>query len=185
MNSEESLNELARKIKYCRGCDLWKSRKNAVPGDGHFDTKLMFVGEAPGREEDKQGLPFVGKSGQLFSELLNSVGIDRNKVFITSAIKCRPPQNRNPSSNEVDSCSSYLFEQIEAISPRVICVLGNIAARVLLGKSGITKIRGKVVEKGGIVYLPTYHPAAAARNPRLKIVLKKDLEKLAGLLAEQ
>lgn len=178
----KSLSELASEIMGCKQCPLWKTRTNAVPGEGPIDAKLMFVGEAPGREEDSQGRPFVGKAGQLLNELLKSAGINREEVFISSVLKCRTPQNRNPTRQEIECCSPYLFEQIEIVSPRVICLLGNVAARVLLAKTGVTKLRGKVVEKGGITYLPTYHPAAAARNPRLKILLAQDLRKLAALL---
>lgn len=158
-------------------------------GAGNADADLMFVGEAPGASEDQQGLPFVGRAGQLLNHLLAEIGIERSDVFITNVICCRPPGNRDPLPEEIDACKPYLFRKIELIEPKVICTLGNFATKLLTGNpTGITKVHGRPQERevaGRIIKLfPLFHPAAALRTDAVKQLLREDLAKLPELLAE-
>ncbi len=176
----ESIETMVRK---CRGCGLWKSRSRAVPGEGPGNAALMFVGEAPGRKEDESGRPFVGRSGELLSQVLESSGLDRSKVYITSVLKCRPPDNRQPRADEMRSCTKlWLFPQIELIDPDVVVVLGRVAMKCLLGKGKLKDHHGKLVEKEGRNYFVTYHPAAGIRFPELKDRLKEDIDKLVNMI---
>ncbi|MBS3812950.1 uracil-DNA glycosylase [Candidatus Bipolaricaulota bacterium] len=148
-------------------CPLSQSRTNAVPGEGKDDADLMFVGEGPGAQEDALGRPFVGRAGDKLTEILNSVNIDRGNVFITNVVKCRPPENRNPKSDEQEACLPYLEAQIAEINPSIIVTLGNTATKALLDKDrGITKIRGNFYNwRGNIQVFPMYHPSYLLRNP--------------------
>jgi len=174
-----SLSSLAKKIKNCRKCPLHKSRKNAVPGEGPQNAKLFFVGEAPGKQEDKTGRPFVGRSGDYLNRLLKKNNISRKKVFITGAVKCRPPSNHAPTSKELEICKKlYLDRQIEIIKPKLIVVLGTTALKSLLNKTRLKSLHGKTITKNNQEYFITYHPAAAMRFPKINRLMKKDFQKL-------
>ena len=185
----EQLVELYREVASCARCPLAETRTRAVFGAGNADADLMFVGEAPGAEEDRQGLPFVGRAGQLLGELLGEIGLSRDDVFIGNVLKSRPPGNRDPLPAEIEACKPYLWRQIELIEPRVIATLGNFATKLLTGNpAGITRVRGtpQVHELGGrtVFLFPLLHPAAALRTPAMKETLRGDFAKLPALLAE-
>jgi uracil-DNA glycosylase len=185
----EGLVELYREVSDCALCPLAETRTKAVFGAGNADADLMFVGEAPGAEEDRQGLPFVGRAGQLLSELLREIGLTREDVFIANVLKSRPPGNRDPMPNEIEACQPYLWKQIALIQPRVIASLGNFATKLLSGNpTGITRVRGtpQVHELGGrtVFLFPVLHPAAALRTPAMKDTLRADFAKLPALLEE-
>ncbi|HEU0023179.1 MAG TPA: uracil-DNA glycosylase [Thermoleophilaceae bacterium] len=185
----EELVSLYRETAACERCPLGATRTRVVFGAGNADADLMFVGEAPGQQEDLQGLPFVGRAGKLLDELLAGVGLARDEVFITNVLKSRPPGNRDPQPEEIDACRPYLDRQIELIEPHVICTLGNFATKLLTRSSrGITQVRGRpqVHELGGrtVRIYPLYHPAAALRTPRVLEELRGDFEGLPTLLAE-
>lgn len=174
------MNKLEKEILSCKKCGLYKKRINPVIGQGSLKAKIMFVGEAPGAKEDETGVPFCGRSGKFLDELLDSVKIDRKKVYICNIVKCRPPKNRDPKDKEMDVCSKYLERQIEDISPKVICPLGRHSMRFILELFGfenqpIGKIHGKVF-KGKKTVIPFYHPAVAIYNSNMKKVLKKDFK---------
>ncbi len=178
--NEELLLKVREEIGDCRRCPLWQTRTNLVFGEGNPCAKVVFVGEAPGEEEDKQGRPFVGLAGQLLTKLIEEVGWKREDVYIANVLKCRPPGNRNPKEEEIEACSPFLLKQIEAIKPKVICALGTFAAQLLLGKKlPISRIRGKVLLgwKNYRVF-PTFHPAYLLRNPKQKAVALRDFEVL-------
>lgn len=169
----------------CVKCDLHKSRRNAVPGEGPADAKVMFVGEGPGQNEDEQGRPFVGAAGKLLTELLESIGFSRSDVFITNVVKCRPPNNRAPRKSEIEACNPYLMSQIELIKPRIICPLGTPAITTLLGEEfTATKSHGKPTSKDNLMILPMYHPAAALYDASLREVLESDFGVLRKLLTQ-
>ncbi|MCY4050875.1 MAG: uracil-DNA glycosylase [Gammaproteobacteria bacterium] len=175
-----NLEEIASAVRSCRLCQLSHERKNAVPGTGNPTAEWMFVGEAPGQDEDLQGKPFVGRSGQLLNSMFAALGLTRDQVFIANVIKCRPPRNRDPSDDEVFQCTPYLKAQIAMIQPRVIVALGRISARLLLDaheKTPISELRGDVhtYEKTGIPLVVTYHPAYLLRSPDQKRVAWQDL----------
>ena len=185
----EQLVELYREVASCALCPLAETRTKTVFGAGNADADLMFVGEAPGAEEDRQGLPFVGRAGQLLSELLGEIGLSREDVFIANVLKSRPPGNRDPLPTEIDACKPYLWRQIELIEPRVIATLGNFATKLLTNNpAGITRVRGtpQVHELGGrtVFLFPLLHPAAALRTPAMKDALREDFAKLPALLTE-
>ncbi len=172
-------------MKECECCELSKSRSQVVFGVGNPEAEILFVGEAPGFHEDKQGEPFVGPAGQLLDQLLNSISLRRRDVYITNTVKCRPPGNRDPQPEEIAACRQYLLFQIEQIQPRLICTLGNHATKTLLATStGITALHGKKFTRDGVVYVPLYHPAAALHKPPLKSDLIADFEKLSAYLRE-
>lgn len=176
------IKEIENKIKVCNLCPLHKYRKNAVPGEGPYNSKILFIGEAPGEEEDKQGRPFVGKAGQILSDLMNEVGIDRKEVFITNVVKCRPPNNREPTDEESKICiENYLSKQVEIINPKIIVLLGNVAIKQVLGIKNPSHVRGKEIQKDGKTYFCTFHPAVALYNPNMKTAIKNDFEKIATL----
>ena len=182
------LVELYREVQACTRCPLHETRTKAVFGAGDADADLMFVGEAPGAEEDRQGLPFVGRAGQLLNELLQGIGMSREDVFIANVLKSRPPGNRDPQPLEIEACRPYLFEQVRLIEPKVVCTLGNFATKLLSGSpAGITKVRGapQVHELGGrtVFLLPLFHPAAALRTPAVKETLRGDFERIPALLS--
>lgn len=174
-----TLFSLAEGIRKCTACPLWKNTTLAVPGDGPKDAKIMVVGEAPGEEEDRQGLPFVGRSGKLLDEMLTIAGIDRNKVFITNCVKHRPPQNRKPNVEELKVCTElWLNKQIILLKPRLIILLGNVALKALVNETSIEKWHGKTMTKNGRRYFMSYHPAAALRFPKVREIMITDFEKL-------
>lgn len=191
------MKQVIAKIRNCTRCNLWSSRTHAVPGEGNLDADIMLIGEAPGRQEDLEGRPFVGAAGKLLTELLCTVGIERNNIFIGNILKCRPPGNRNPRADEISSCTPYLDTQIELIAPRVICPLGNFATAYIFKKYGlhgttqISAVHGKVFKVGssatntctdaegeGLTIVPLYHPAAIIYNPKLREQTIKDLHKI-------
>lgn len=185
--SERLLDELHREIMECRLCALCEGRTHAVPGEGNKKTKVMFVGEAPGRDEDLQGRPFVGQAGRLLTNMLGSIGIRREDVFIANVLKCRPPQNRNPQPDEIETCSPYLMAQIALIKPKIICPLGSFSIRLLLGRElPVGQTHGKLFRRHGIVYLPMYHPAALLhRNSEvMRTAMLDDMQKLKKLLGK-
>lgn len=183
-HSKEAVSALLKKRVYnCSGCPLHRTRNNVVFGDGTLDAKLVFVGEAPGYEEDMQGLPFVGRAGKLLTKMIEAIGLSRDKVYICNVLKCRPPNNRSPLPEEVNACKGYLLKQIELISPKVICSLGRYAAAALLNTDDpISKIRGKEIDFNGVVLIPTFHPAYLLRNPAGKRDAWEDLKKVKKLI---
>ena len=182
MNSE--LETTRQKVIECTKCELSKTRTNAVPGKGNFQSDVIFVGEAPGRNEDKNGEPFVGIAGQRLTLALENAGISRESIYITNVVKCRPPNNRVPTISERNTCQDYLQKEISIIKPKIICILGNTAFNSILGGSEITKYRGKIVKKDKQFYFLTVHPAATIYNQELITVLKEDIAKLFNLIRE-
>jgi uracil-DNA glycosylase len=181
------LDEFAALVADCTRCPLHTSRTQVVFGSGSSTADLMFVGEAPGFHEDKQGVPFVGAAGQLLGKLLNGIGLTREDVFVANVLKCRPPGNRDPQPDEIEACESHLFRQIELIQPKVIATLGNFATKLLSGKPlGITRVHGQEQEVtlGGshVLLYPLFHPAAALYTPRMLDVLEADFGRLPDLL---
>ena len=178
-----TLQELAHSLKDCQRCRLASGRTQVVFGVGNPQATIMFVGEAPGFYEDRQGEPFVGAAGRLLNELLQSAGLSRNDVYIANVIKCRPPDNRDPLPDEVDTCKPFLFQQIELIKPKVVCTLGNFAMQTLLGKKvGIMKMRGQSFQVQNFWVFPMLHPAAALHQGNLKETIADDFRKLKAFL---
>jgi DNA polymerase len=179
------LQLLRQEIGDCQRCRLHQSRTTLVFGDGSPAARLVFVGEAPGYDEDQQGLPFVGRAGRLLDQMIAAMGMQRSEVYICNVVKCRPPQNRNPSADEVAACSPFLFRQIEAIQPRVVCLLGNYATQTLLQTTlNISQLRGKDRYWRGIPVVATFHPAYLLRNPAQKASVWSDLKRVLELLKE-
>ncbi len=180
------LTVIAREIRHCTRCSLFRDRQKAVPGEGPENAKMVLLGEAPGREEDIQGRPFVGLSGRILDQVLRDAGLKREDFFITSVVKCRPPRNRVPRRIEYETCiRAHLWRQIDAINPVVICLLGGVAAKALLNVNRLSEIRGKVVKRGRKTFFPTYHPAAAGRNRSWYQALSEDIAKLRSLLGSE
>jgi uracil-DNA glycosylase family 4 len=177
--SGDSLEKIASEVMGCPLCKLSATRKNAVPGEGQLSAKIMFIGEAPGKNEDDQGKPFVGAAGKILDQSLKKAGIDRAQVFITNVVKCKPPNNRIPKDEEKEACRPYLDRQISLIVPKIICILGGTAYLSLLGGKSITANRGKIIKKDGQRYFLTIHPAAAIYNRNLRSKLEEDLIKLS------
>ena len=183
-SKEARLAALADAVRRCRRCPLYRTRTHAVISDGSPHARLVFVGEAPGRDEDLKGLPFVGAAGQLLTKMIEAMGLRRESVYICNVLKDRPPANRTPLPEEVEACLPFLEEQLAIIRPRVICTLGAVAARALLGPHvAITKISGEVREYRGITLIPTFHPAYLLRNPPAKKFAWIDLKKVQSLLS--
>jgi uracil-DNA glycosylase len=185
----EDLVALLRVSRGCTLCPLSEDRTRVVFGNGNADADLMFVGEAPGMNEDRQGLPFVGRAGKLLDELLAGAGLRREDVFVANTVQCRPPGNRDPYPEEIETCSPYLEQKIQLVEPRVIATLGNFATKLLRGSpEGITRVHGRpeLREVGGrrVRLLPLFHPAAALRTPAVKEQLREAIEQLPGLLRE-
>lgn len=175
----QSWEKLEIECKVCTKCELCKNRHNVVIGDGNKNARIMFIGEGPGADEDIQGVPFVGKAGKLMDKALKGIGINRKDIYITNVIKCRPPSNRNPKSDEIQACKEYLKSQIKLIKPEIIVLLGSVALKSILGEEyGITATRGQCFEREGIKYIPTFHPAALLRDDTKKIDFWRDLKKL-------
>ena len=167
----------------CQTCRLCETRTQVVFGEGDQNADLMFVGEAPGRDEDEQGRPFVGRAGKLLTDMILGMGLKREDVYIANVLKCRPPKNRDPMRDEVEACRPFLEQQIELIRPKIICALGNHALRSLTGTDqGITNLRGKPIPLLGTTMVPTYHPAYLLRNPAAKRQVWEDLKTILGLL---
>ncbi len=177
--SNDSLEKIAIEVVGCSLCKLSRSRKNAVPGDGQTSAKIIFIGEAPGKNEDEKGRPFIGVAGRILDEALQKAGIERSQVFITNIVKCRPPGNRIPEDDECAACRPYLDRQISLIAPRIICILGATAYSSILGGKSITQNRGKIIKRKGQKYLITIHPAAAIYNKNLRHALEDDLSSLS------
>jgi len=180
---KDEFSSLKEEVMACEMCGLAKTRKNVVFGSGDIKARLMFIGEAPGYDEDVQGLPFVGRAGMLLTKIIEAMGTKRENVYICNILKCRPPQNRNPLPEEIASCVSHLTRQIDYIKPQVICGLGKFAAQTLLKtEAPITKLRGNWHEYRGIKFMPTYHPAYLLRNPSDKKLVWQDMKKIMELL---
>jgi DNA polymerase len=178
-NKREKLKEFYLQIRECRECDLSKSRTNFVFGSGNANAAIVFIGEAPGKNEDLQGKPFVGQAGKLLDELLNSIGFSRNEVFIANVLKCRPPENRDPNMIEINTCKNYLLRQIEIIDPKIICTMGKYSTQLVLNtQAGITSLRGKIFKIQNRTVIPINHPAAALYTPSRFGILKEDFQRI-------
>ncbi|MCY4075560.1 MAG: uracil-DNA glycosylase, partial [Acidobacteria bacterium] len=180
----ERLARVREQLGPCTRCKLHSGRTTLVFGVGNPDADLMFVGEAPGRDEDREGIPFVGRAGQLLTRIIEAIDLRRDDVYIANVIKCRPPDNRNPEPDEVQTCEPYLFAQIDCIRPRVIVALGSFAARTLLrdDRASITRVRGKVFAFRGAQLIPTFHPAFLLRSPDRKREVWEDMKLVRSLL---
>lgn len=185
MSEEKDIKKIVLSIENCRKCGLWKTRKKPVVGEGSIGSDILFVGEAPGYNEDLQGRPFVGKAGKILDELLESIGLQRGKVYISNILKCRPPGNRSPLKTEVAACTEHLDKQIEVIKPKIIVCLGNFAVSYIFEKFGlktdkISSVHGKIFQVntlfGGIEIIPMYHPAVATYNSNAKHILTEDFK---------
>ena len=178
MNKGETLKKLNQEIRNCKRCSLWKTRKNVSPGEGPTHAKIMIVGQAPGREEDFQGRPFVGRAGKFLNQLLKLARIKREKTFLTAPVHCFPPKNRKPTKQEIEACLPYLKKQIEIINPKKFILLGEIAFSVFFPNKKLSDFRGKFIKKAGKEYFVSYHPAAGMRFPRIRKILEKDFKKI-------
>lgn len=184
MNSAEILKDVASQAAVCIKCDLQFSRKLAVPGDGPADAEIMFIGEGPGFHENEQGRPFVGAAGQFLEELLASISLKRQQVYITNVVKCRPPGNRDPQTEELEACSDYLERQILAINPKVIVTLGRYSMARFLPNAKISEIHGQAIRVHGRLIVPMYHPAAALHQPSLRSAVENDFARLPEWMAK-
>ncbi len=182
--SNLSFEQMQNEINNCKRCGLCDSRTNTVFGEGNPKAELMFIGEGPGRDEDEQGRPFVGKSGQLLTKMINAMGYQREDVYIANIVKCRPPNNRAPLPNEAEFCLPFLLRQIEIINPKVIILLGAVPLKYLLNKTGITKIHGEWFDFNGIKTIASFHPAFLLRDPRQKKPAWEDLQKAMKVLGK-
>ena len=187
MSKRELLGAIAAEVVICRMCGLWKTRKNAVPGEGSPESQIMFIGEAPGYWEDVKGKPFVGAAGKFLDTLLSEAGLSRESVFIGNILKCRPPKNREPSRDEIERCTPYLNRQIRVIQPKIIVTLGNYSTGYIFSKvglpfNGITRVHGKFYKASilglNVIVFPTFHPAAGLYNARYKGLLQQDFQLL-------
>ncbi len=182
-NRREKLKDFFLEIKDCRKCELSGTRTKLVFGSGSAFAGIMFVGEAPGKNEDLQGLPFVGRAGRILDSLLESIGMDRSQVFIANVLKCRPPGNRDPKIEEINACKDYLFHQIGIINPKIICTLGRYSTQLLLKTTeGISGLRGKVFNIEGRIILPINHPAAVLYAPSRMEILEKDFLRIKEIM---
>lgn len=181
---EELLDEIAAEIRVCTRCELHRTRTNSVPGEGPADARIMFIGEAPGWNEDQQGRPFVGAAGKFLEELLGAAGLKRSDVFITNVVKSRPPGNRDPLPDEIVACAPFLQRQIDAIDPDVIVTLGRFSMAKWFPGERISKIHGQPKKDGKRLIVPMYHPAAALHQQALKATILEDFARLPRILAE-
>ncbi len=185
MEKKKCLEELKKKVEDCRDCPLGRSRKYPVFGEGDVESKVVFIGEAPGYYEDQIGKPFVGRAGRLLDNLLDEIGLSRNSVYIANVLKCRPPGNRDPLPEEIDACKPYLMEQLKIIQPLIICTLGRFALVSIYNKSAsITALHGKLIQMEKFNIFPLYHPAAALHQPMLLDSIKEDFAKLKEQLTK-
>ncbi|NOZ64081.1 MAG: uracil-DNA glycosylase [Caldiserica bacterium] len=186
MSKKEELQKLKEEVENCTRCELHLSRTQAVFGMGNPETKILFVGEAPGYYEDLQGLPFVGQAGKLLDRLLKEIGFSRQDIYIANVLKCRPPKNRDPLPQEIEICKPYLLKQIEIIQPSLVCTLGRFALHLLYGRKiiPISKFHGKVLTGDLFTIYPLFHPAAALHQPALYAPLREDFLNLAKVLSE-
>lgn len=176
-NSNDSFDALLQEMASCRRCPLADTRKNVVCGDGNQEAKIVFVGEAPGADEDKQGIPFVGRAGQLLTDIIQAMGLKRKDVYICNVLKCRPPENRNPLPEEIRLCEPFLKRQLQLVSPLIICTLGAYATKILLKtEKPISELRGRFASYEGIPVMPTFHPAYLLRNPQAKRQTWEDVQ---------
>lgn len=184
MDKAAELTKLAAAIAECTACPLHEQRTHTVPGEGNAETDIMFIGEGPGQKEDESGRPFVGAAGKFLEELLGTIGLKREDVFIGNVVKCRPPNNRDPEPEEIDTCTKrYLFRQIEIIKPKLIATLGRHSMHLFLPEDfRISQVHGQPYRRKGQVYLPLYHPAAALYTGSLRDTLKKDFAKIPVIL---
>jgi len=181
----ETLEEIRADLGDCRRCALWETRKQIVFGGGSQTAPVLFVGEAPGRDEDLQGEPFVGEAGQLLSKMITAMGYERSGVYICNLLKCRPPENRNPSPAEIAQCSPFLLRQVKSVTPKVIVALGTFAAQTLLASTEpISRLRGRFHDYHGIPLMPTFHPAYLLRSPEKKREVWADLQQVMKLLVK-
>lgn len=178
------LEDLYRRIASCPDCDLCHSRTHAVPGEGPPDAEIMFIGEGPGFYEDQQARPFVGPAGRFLEELLASIGLRRDQVYITNVVKCRPPNNRDPLPNEIEACRKYLERQIELIKPKLIVTLGRYSLAWFFPRESIGRVHGQLKNKDGLHILPIYHPAAALHAANMRRVIEEDFRKIAANLEQ-
>ena len=175
----DNWEQLEETAKECKKCKLCQNRNNVVFGTGNRQASLMFIGEGPGADEDLQGTPFVGKAGKLMNMAFEAIGLKREEVYIANIVKCRPPGNRNPQDDEENACLDYLRNQVILVKPKIIVLLGSVALKNILGKEyGITASRGKWIERKGILYMPTWHPAALLRDESKKIDFIRDLQEV-------
>jgi DNA polymerase len=182
---KETLAEIRANLGDCRRCTLCESREKIVFGTGSQNARVLFVGEAPGRDEDLQGEPFVGEAGQLLTKMIIAMGYERSEVYICNVLKCRPPENRNPSAEEINQCSPFLLRQVKAVAPKAIVALGTFSAQTLLGsKEPISRLRGKFHDYHGIPLMPTFHPAFLLRSPEKKREVWADLQQVMKLLVK-
>ena len=182
-SKEARLAELETQYRHCMECPLSVTRTNVVFGSGNSSARLMFIGEAPGFDEDREGKPFVGAAGQLLTKIIQAMKLERKDVYIANILKCRPPQNRNPLPDEIETCSPILLKQIEIIEPEIICTLGKFAAQTLLKvETPISRLRGRFHDWNGIKLMPTFHPAYLLRNPDDKKLVWEDMKKIISEL---
>jgi DNA polymerase len=183
LNASELLDQVSQEVSICTKCILHYSRKNSVPGEGPANASIMFIGEGPGFHENEQGRPFVGAAGKFLDELLTSIGMKRADVYITNVVKCRPPGNRDPLPDELDTCNEYLERQIQAINPKVIVTLGRFSMARFLPNAKISEVHGQAMHIRGRLIVAMYHPAAALHQGSLKPVLERDFALLPDLIA--
>jgi uracil-DNA glycosylase family 4 len=179
MTRKKQLEELHEVIRRCSLCPLHKTRTNAVPGEGPVNSRVMFIGEAPGASEDESGRPFVGRSGEFLELMIKEIGLSRNSVFITSILKSRPPNNRTPTRAEINACRPYLEKQIEIINPQIVVLLGGVAISSLIGSWKVSEAHGKFYETDDRKYFLTFHPAAALRFPKVRAAMREDFRILS------
>ena len=181
---KKKIEQIKQEVIKCTKCELSETRTNSVPGKGNFKSDVIFVGEAPGKNEDEKGEPFIGIAGKKLSSALENAGVSRDDIYITNIVKCRPPSNRIPKTNERETCQEYLKQEISIIKPKIICVLGNTVFNSILGGSEIMKYRGKIAQKNEQLYFISIHPAATIYNQKLVDVFKEDIKKLFKITRE-
>ena len=180
------LEKLEKEVLNCKKCSLCEGRTNTVFGDGNPNASIMIIGEAPGKNEDLEGLPFVGKAGKYLNELLSLAGLNREDVYIANVLKCRPPTNRNPHADEILQCAPYLRQQTTLIDPKIIVTLGNFATRFILkSEKGITLLHGQSIRRGKFIVYPVFHPASTMYDPKKKKSLEQDFKNLKSLICKQ
>lgn len=177
--------QLMEEVSVCRKCRLCETRTNVVPGEGNPDAKIMFIGEGPGRDEDMQGRPFVGRSGELLTRMIRAIGLERDQVYICNIVKCRPPQNRNPEVDEAEACLDYLRAQVALVRPKIVVLLGKVACRYTLKQEiSVMRDHGQWFERKGTWFMPTFHPSALLRDPSKKRDAWEDFQKIQAKLSE-